>query len=156
MCWVEIVRRELRFLDVGDIDNNRKLLARLNQTQVTLQSDRIKGPFQVFRGRQRAIAEIMMVATNASEGPRSECIGYAAFSKRLDDDEDFAAWFSRLRAEVDIAAARGQDDRLVQLQNDLVDLINHLDPKLLRIPEDYRRRLTVTPSGVPSLPAPRS
>ena len=39
MCWVEILRRELRFLDVGDLDNNRKLLARLNQTQVTLQSD---------------------------------------------------------------------------------------------------------------------
>src|SRR5258705_4788871 len=75
MCWVEIVRRELRFLDVGDIDNNRKLLGRLNQTQVTLQSDKIKGPFQVFRGRQRAIAEIMMVATKATEGPRSECIG---------------------------------------------------------------------------------
>jgi hypothetical protein len=157
VCWVEIVRRELRFLDVGDIDNNRKLLARLNQTQVTLQSDKIQGPFQVFRGRQRAIAEIMMVPTNATEGPRSECLGYAAFTKRLDDDEDFAAWFSRLRAEVDIVATRGRDDRLVQLQNDLVDLINHLDPKLLRIPEDYRRRLTVpTPAAQPILPAPRS
>ena len=31
-----------------------------------------------------------MVPTNATEGPRSECLGYAAFTKRLDDDEDFA------------------------------------------------------------------
>lgn len=160
ICWVEIVRRELRFLDVGDIDNNRKLLARLNQTQVTLQSDKIRSPFRIFRGRQRAIAEIMMVPTNAGEGPRCECLGFAAFTKRLDDDEDFAAWFAGMRAEVDVIAARGHDDRLIQLQNDLVDLINHLDPKVLRIPEDYRRRLTVSTSagtgGVASLPAQRS
>jgi hypothetical protein len=152
MCWVEIVRRELRFLDVGDVDNNRKLLERLNQTQVTLQSDHLNGPFRVFRGRQRAIAEIMMVPTNATEGPRSECIGYAAFSKRLDDDEDFAAWFAQLRADVDIVLSRGHDERLVQLQNDLVDLINHLDPKLLRIAEHYRRRL-VLPAGPTEPPA---
>jgi hypothetical protein len=156
MCWVEIVRRELRFLDLGDIDSNRQLLAHLNKTQVTLQSDLIRGPFQVFRGRQRAIAELMMVPTGAAEGPRSECIGYAAFVKRLDDDEDFATWFARLRADVDLVAHRGNDDRLVQLQNDLVDLINHLDPKLVRIHENYRRRLTVPPgASVANLPAPR-
>jgi len=156
MCWVEIVRRELRFLDVGDVDSNRLLLGHLNQTQVTLQSDAIRGPFQVFRGRQRAIAELMMVPTSATEGPRSDCMGYAAFVKRLDDDEDFASWFARLRADVDVVATRGHDDRLVQLQNDLVDLINHLDPKLLRIPENYRRRLTVQPgSAQVKLPAPR-
>ena len=147
MCWVEIVRRELRFLDLGDVDSNRQLLARLNQTQVTLQSDRLKGPFRVFRGRQRAIAEVMMVPTGATEGPRSECLGYAAFTRRLDDDEDFRTWFGGLRHEVDLMVGRDNDERLIRLQNDLVDLIEHLDPKQLRIPAAYRRRLPLlTPS----------
>jgi hypothetical protein len=150
MCWVEIVRRELRFLDVGDIDNNRKLLVHLNQTQLTLQSDRIAGPFQVFRGRQRAIAELMMIPTGATEGPRSEAIGYAAFCQRLDNDPDFAAWFKRLRDEVELVVGRDNDDRLIQLQNDLVDLIEHLDPKQLRIPPDYRRRLPRPPAAQPA------
>src|SRR5215831_2605357 len=48
LCWVEIVHRELRFLDVGDIDRNRQLLALLNKTQVTLQTDKIESPFMVF------------------------------------------------------------------------------------------------------------
>lgn len=141
MCWVEIVRRELRFLDVGDIDHNRQLMTRLLQTQVTLQSDKIRGPFRVFRGRQRAIAELMMQPTGATEGPKNECIGYAAFCQRLDEDPTFARWFQRLLDEVELLATRDYDWRVVQLQNDVVDLIDHLDPKALRIPPDFRTRL---------------
>ena len=151
VTWVEIVRRELRFLDVGDEDRNRQFLARLTQTQVTLQSDKIRGPFRIFRGRQRAIAELMMVPTGATEGPRSECIGYAAFCDRLDEDPDFAAWFTRLLDDVDILVSRDHDDRIIQLQNDLVDLIDHLDPKQLRIPQTFRQRLNrVSPIPVPA------
>ena len=153
MCWVEIVRRELRFLDVGDLDHNRQLLAQLTQTQVTLQSDRLYGPFRVFRGRQRAIAELMMVPTGASEGPRNESIGYAAFCRRLDDDAAFAAWFGRLREDVEAAVSRDRDDRLIRLQHDLIDLIDHLDPKSLRIPPEYRKRLNQqSPIPVPAQP----
>jgi len=114
MCWVEIVRRELRFLDVGDVDSNRLLLGHLNQTQVTLQSDAIRGPFQVFRGRQRAIAELMMVATNAPEGPRSEAMGFATFCARLDADPVFAQWFERIRfADIDSIVVVDEDGRLL-------------------------------------------
>jgi hypothetical protein len=153
MTWVEIVRRELRFLDVGDQERNRQLMALLTKTQVTLQSDKIRGPFRVFRGRQRAIAELMMIPTGASEGPRNECIGYAAFCDRLDEDPDFADWFTRLLDEVDLLTTRDNDQRIIQLQNDLVDLIDHLDPKALRIPPDFRNRLnTVSPIPVPAQP----
>lgn len=150
MCWVEIVRRELRFLDVGDVDRNRQLLAYLNQTQVTLQSDRIKAPFQVFRGRQRAIAELMMVPTAAAEGPRTDCIGYAEFCRRLDNDARFASWFAGLRSDVDTVAASKDHQRLIRLQNDLVDLIDHLDPKSVRISADYRRRVSAASESIPT------
>ena len=159
LTWVEIVRRELRFLDVGDESHNRQLMALLMQAQLTIQATAVAGPFRVFRGHQRAIAEVMMVPTGAPEGPRSECMGYAAFCDRLDEDEDFRAWFDRLRREVDELVERDRDDRLVRLQNDLIDLIDHLDPKALRIPAQFRHRLPQPPSvspGVPTQPAPRA
>lgn len=155
LTWVEIVRRELRFLDTGDEAHNRQLMALLQQAQLTIQATAVAGPFRVFRGRQRAIAELMMVPTGAPDGPRCECMGYAAFCDRLDEDEDFRGWFDRLRADVDLMVDRGQDDRLVRLQNDLVDLIDHLDPKALRIPAGFRQRLPkpepVT-AGIPAQP----
>jgi len=147
LTWVEIVRRELRFLDVGDEQHNRKLMTLLMDTQLTIQSDKLTGPFRIFRGHQRAIAEVMMVPTNAPEGPRNECIGYATFCDRLDEDPDFRVWFDRLRSQVDLLVSRDHDERLIQLQNDLVDLIDHLDPKMLRIPEHFRRRLAKPEQG---------
>lgn len=149
LTWVEIVRRELRFLDVGDEDHNRQLMALLMNAQRTIQSSALRGPFLVFRGHQRAIAEVMMVPTGAPDGPRHECMGYAAFCRRLDEDEDFRVWFDRLRREVDELVERDRDDRLVRLQNDLVDLIDHLDPKALRIPAQYRARIPL-PAGIPA------
>jgi hypothetical protein len=143
LCWVEIVRRELRFLDLGNIERNRKLLAHLTQLQFVFQTDRVKSPFRIFRGRQRAIAELMMVPTNAAEGPRTECVGYAAFDRRLDSDPAFAAWFARLSDDIDVVARSTDADniRLFQLQRELIDLIDFLDPDAIRIPPDFRARL---------------
>jgi hypothetical protein len=143
LCWVEIVRRELRFLDLGDVERNRKLLGYLTELQHLLQTDRFRSPFKIFRGRQRAIAEVMMVPTNAADGPRTECIGYAAFDRRLDDDPDFAAWFARLNADVDVVAGNSDagNIRLFKLHSGLIDLIDFLDRDAIRIPREYRARL---------------
>ncbi len=145
LCWAEILRRELRFLDAGNVERNRKLLAHLTQVQVTFQSDKIPPALRIFRGAQRAIAELMMVPTNAPSGPRSEAMGYAAFCHRLDTDPTFAAWFERLRT-TDVDAIAGNDDaanvRLAILSHDLIDLIDFLDPKALRIPNQLRQRVS--------------
>jgi hypothetical protein len=143
LCWVEILRRELRFLDLGDVKRNRRLLAHLTRTQVTFQSEKIIGTFRVFRGRQRAIAELMMVPTNAPEGPRSECLGYAQFTRRLDTDPEFVAWFGQLREDVMETERTPPDQRTraVLLQRDLIDLIDFLDPDEVRLPAQLRKRL---------------
>jgi hypothetical protein len=145
LCWAEIVRRELRFLDGDEHEENPKLLAYLAQAQVTIQSDRIPQPLRVFRGAQRAIAELMMVPTNSPEGPRSEAMGYAAFCHRLDTDPVFAGWFERLRfADIDAIATGGEEAglRLSILSHDLIDLIDFLDPKAARVPKQLRRRVS--------------
>jgi hypothetical protein len=154
LCWVEIVRRELRFLDLGDIKRNRKLLEQLRQTEHTFQSDKLRSPFRVFRGRQRAIAELMMVPTNAADGPRSECVGYAAFSRRLESDSEFAGWFASLSADVDVVArsSPAENIRLYRLQRDLIDLIDFLDPDSIRVPAQFRNK--VAEPALPAAPAP--
>jgi hypothetical protein len=156
LCWVEIVRRELRFLDLGDVERNRKLLGYLTQAQMTIQSDKVAPPFRVFRGSQRAIAELMMVPTNATGGPRFEAMGYAAFVHRLDVDSEFAAWFTRLRMnDIDTVEADGPGAhvRLAMLQHDMLDLIDFLDPKSVRIPPQLRSRLPERPT-IPHQAAP--
>ena len=151
LCWAEIVRRELRFLGLGDESRARTLLGHLAQLQLTIQTDQVPGPFKIFRGRQRAIAELTMVPTGTSVGPRTECMGYATFSQRLHAGDDFGSWFARLiddMPRVADAVARGDGAalaRLIRMQRDLIGMINFLDPAKVRIPERHRQQLPSDP-----------
>jgi len=153
LTWVEILRREMRFQDLGDLKRNQDLMERLTSIQYAFQRDDIPDQFQVFRGRQRAIAEVMMVATNAAEGPRSEAMGYASFIKKMNDDPEFADWFAQLRADVDTVAAAtpGGNVRLVHLQRELIDLMDFLDDKNMRVPAQFRKRMP-EPVAIPTQP----
>jgi hypothetical protein len=152
LCWAEIVRRELRFLDDDIADASPRLLTYLANIQLTIQTDLIPLPFRIFRGPQRAIAELMMIPTNAPEGPRSEAMGYAAFKHRLTTDPEFATWFDRLRfADIDAIAAEGDavNQRLAMLSHDLLDLIDYLDPTKVRIPGQLRHRVSAERPEIP-------
>lgn len=143
LCWVEILRRELRFHDLGDEQQSRHLLQRLTNIQFVFQRDKLPRQFQVFRGRQRAIAELMMVPSNAPEGPRCECLGFATFCRRLETDTEFAGWFAQLQADVPLVAESSDADnvRLTYLQRELIDLIDLLDPNKIRLSDRFRARL---------------
>jgi hypothetical protein len=133
----------MRFHDLGADQRHRDLMASLTSIQYAFQRDDIPAVFQVFRGRQRAVAEVMMQPTNAVEGPRSECMGYAAFSRKLTGDADFQPWFRQLQTDVDtVAHGRSANNvRLVYLQRELIDLIDFLDPTAVRVPPQFRHRL---------------
>jgi hypothetical protein len=143
LCWVEILRRELRFLDLGDVKRNRDLNERLTSIQYAFQRHDIPLQFVIFRGRQRAIAELMMMPSNGTEGPRTECLGYATFCRRLESDPEFAAWFTRLQSDVDVVAEATAEGnvRLTLVQRELIDLIDFLDPDRVRLPATFRARL---------------
>ena len=77
--WVEILRREVRFLDLGDEVANRAWAERLVAVRITLLSDRFSPRFRIFNGQQRAIGEIMIKARRATRSG-SRPVGYAGSS----------------------------------------------------------------------------
>jgi hypothetical protein len=143
LAWVEIIRREVRFLDLGDEPANRDWNARLDAVRYTFLTSAIEDPLlRLFNGQQRAIGELMMVPAQSGEERRLESMGYAQFVARLDEPA-FDRWFSQLRGDID-TLARDDDhrpERLVALQHALVDLIALLDPEGVRLPREFRTKL---------------
>jgi hypothetical protein len=137
LAWVEVLRRGVHFLDLGDDKQNRKLVEHLTSIRRVLLDKKLDTRFWVFQGRhQRAIGELMLTPDRASDGRGWECIGFAEFCSRLDQDERFARWFQRLEADVvGLASHPGsRPDRLVELQDSLTALIDFLDPARIRFP----------------------
>jgi len=150
LCWAEIIRRDLRFLDLGAEERNRELVRRLEDVQLAIADPALPRPLRLFRGQQRAIGEVMMTPTGNMESAQYEALGCAQFFTRLDDDPAFPQWFDRIRAGLDQVAGADQAERaqLIRMQHRLVDLIEFLDPNQLRLPARLRDRLA--PPGTPT------
>ena len=135
--WVEILRRNLRFLDLGEEEKTRELEVKLRRISEVLLSVKYSPYFKLFRVEQTAVGEIMIV--HREKATHEECIGYVEFTRRLSDPQ-FAQWFKRLRSDVIAQAADPvNNERMVELQKALVALMDELDPKYLRIPKDVRQ-----------------
>jgi hypothetical protein len=141
--WLEIIRRDQRLLDLETIGNTKELFRAIADTSHILATEGMTGPFRLFRGQQRAIGELMVNRSELTNGATHEVLGYASFCQRLDEDPQFAAWFDRLRLEVETIESEGKDgnERLVHLQSKLIDLIDVLDPDGDRLPRPQRARL---------------
>lgn len=144
--WVEILRRDVQFLDLGDVERNRHLVDRLDAVSEILADSRVlRDPaFRVFKGQQRALGELMIqpVGTENSS-PRGRCMGYAAFAARLDAQPEFAHWFAQLEADIQQLAATPTSglERLLPLQRALIDLIDFLDDPPVRFSPAQRTKL---------------
>lgn len=134
--WVEIVRRSVGFLDLGDRKRNRRLVELLSMVRRVLFAVDLGQFFHVPIGQQRGIGELMIVPDSTSEGRGWRCIGFAEFCSRLDNDPSFSAWFERLeRAIVEYAMRPEQgNNRLVELNLRLTDLIDFFDADGARFP----------------------
>jgi hypothetical protein len=150
LCWAEIVRRDMRFLDLGGDEGNREFVRLLEINQLALSDEEFPSALRLFRGQQRAIGELMMISTGGPSSAQYESLGYVQFCARLEDDPVFAKWFARLRGGVDqLANTQAERSRVVSLQNGLVDLIEFLDPQRLRLPARLRDRLTLSEKHAP-------
>lgn len=136
--WLEIVRREMQFLDLGGDDESARLKAALDRVQDTFASTsgRRTDDFYVYRGQQRAIGELMIVELTdpPQSGLRSTSMGYATFVERR-SEPPMATWLARLEERIEDLT--GADlARLVDVQHALIDLVDLLDPRRVRFGAD--------------------
>lgn len=161
--WVEILRSEVEFLDLGTVRKNRELQRHLHAVAVALAADRkdVGKSFATSGAEQRAIGEFMVVgpaSPRATSRPR--CLGYREFTTKLavrksSREGPFERWGERLRMEMselskpsDLAgsAREGHVSRLVLVQRALVDLMDGLDPEQERYPlRDLRGKIMAPP-----------
>jgi hypothetical protein len=149
--WVEAMRRDAQFLDIGSVGSARKLESVLGRVEEGFFSDQETedNHLIIFRVDQQAIGELM-IDEKASRGGRTRCIGYTDFKHRLNDcafyqrlaplREDLEAVVPIRRKEGKRQPGRGAPGERIQLiQHRLIELIDLLDPKLHRFP-DHRDR----------------
>ncbi|MCZ9346633.1 hypothetical protein NGM37_53905 [Streptomyces sp. TRM76130] len=133
--WVEILRRDIQFLDLGRSRVNARIMLQISRIGASLaRIDRTSNELRLFRAQQRAVGELMIHPDG--EPGRRRCLGYAEFCTKLEDDPGFAEWFSVLLSDMDrLAADTGPAvARLQHLQTELVTLIDLLDPRKERFP----------------------
>lgn len=139
--WMEIVRREAQHLDLAETPQSHVLSPALEKVRGVLQDDGLKDRgFRVFSADQRAIGELM--TADRANGGRPGCIGYAEFTNRL-SSPDFDRWFGPVGEGLAGYANPADHLRLVHLQHSLIDLIDQLDPKHVRVPADKMGKLSI-------------
>jgi hypothetical protein len=145
LCYAEAIRRGTLYLDPVDRRRQKALVEQIEKIRDIFSSSTIDEPVLcLFRGEQRAVAEVMLVPTDGAPGKSSrwDCIGYAAFVEALRDTEK-GRWFGHLREDVtelqrDLA---GHDRRLIELQNSLVELMDLIDPAGEQVSAALRAKL---------------
>lgn len=137
LAWMELLRQDQQLVGLGEEQSTRSLNECLQRIGRAFSTSHIKGPdgspapFMLWRHDQRAIGEVMI--DRADGTPR--CLGYARFVTRLGDD-DFRQWFEQLIADIEAAMV---DDgpaqvRLGEVRDATQRLLDHLDPRKVRVP----------------------
>ena len=145
--WAEVLRRGIQFIDLGKSKSNQKLAELLFSITSAFATEYINDTtLWLERGVQRAIGELMISVPATSDGP-FDCIGYATFYARRQDDAKFADWLRRVEPGLEglTSCAGHQTERLVVLHNRLTDLVEFLDKEAVRFPSKLRERLKVSP-----------
>ena len=137
LCWREIIKREIQYLDLGEIEATRKLADLMQRIESLFLTDSLNPVFRIFRGEQRAIGEKMITREDA----KPTCLGYASFVES--EDASFRRWFKKLEDDIDTLADSplSNGERLVRLQHALINLIDYLDPECVRFQKNYRQKV---------------
>lgn len=143
-CWTEIIRTEIQFINLGEDHKTKKLSDLLNNISQTFLTDEYDKTLRIFAGEQRALGEIMI-----SERDRLQCIGYNEFKHKqiLFDKVDQEGIFTYLKNDIKSLSENisSRSDRLIKIQNYLIDLVDFLDPNFVRYPKKVREKINIEP-----------
>ncbi len=159
--WVEILRRESQYIDLGSPTMNRKLQLVLAEVTTALATDsRDHGDaFMTFRADQRAVGELMVTARVTGEGAvYADCLGYTEFLAKLTTagsslpehpvHSPVLEWVQRIEGDLRNLSTTGYGrNRLIEVQRRLIHLVNLLDNDRSTYPQLNRRGRIPLQSG---------
>jgi hypothetical protein len=128
--WTEILRRDIQFLSFPEDDDTRRVARLQSEISKCFLTHTYGQAMMIWSDEQRAIGELMIV----EEHSKVLCMGYATFHGRCDDR--FAGWRERIREELRDESALA---RLRDIQHLLCELVETLDHKRIRYPQDLER-----------------
>jgi hypothetical protein len=145
LAWTEILRKEVQFLDLGNVQTSQELERLLGSISRQFTSDAFDFTFRLPKGQQRAIGEIMI-----AKGESLECIGFAKFVSLLEKEPEFSRWFSNLREDIERLAQQPKgygerlpnDIRLAEIHDAVTRLLYFLDPNYIYVPAKRMRLLS--------------
>ncbi len=142
LCWMEIVRQDQQFLDLGAEEETVRLNTALRTIAWTFSTDSIvdpndgsPAPFMLWRQEQRAIGEQLIDRSSGA----ARCIGYASFVEKMTDLRQ-RTWFAKLfhDAEEIVHDPKNVLPRFQALQRSTKELIDVLDPAGILVPQRDR------------------
>jgi hypothetical protein len=127
--WIE-ARRQAVLASSGEGGRDVSVQGHIDGVLKVLRRSEDSEGFLFFTTEQRAIGELMLSWEVFEEtGTRIPMVaGYAAFVERYRTDDDFRSWFDPIDTGMSLVS-KGDNRRLVAIQNALVALIDELDPK---------------------------
>lgn len=127
--WIE-ARRQAVLSSSGEGRRDESVQERIDGVLQTLRRSENSEGFLFFNAEQRAIGELMFSWEVVSDlGLRIPRVaGYAAFAKRFREEPEFRQWFGPVDTGMDLVS-KGDDGRLIEIHQALVELIVELDPK---------------------------
>ena len=139
-AWTEIIRREIQFIELDNPEETKGISEIQDRIYSLWNANRgiFDDPLMIWAGEQRGIGEIMI----RTKDNKLVCIGYAKFLKILDSrDEDL---LNQLKKKVEkyISNNGYERNRLIPVQNSLIDLLTVLDPSYIRFPMEQRSKIT--------------
>jgi hypothetical protein len=140
--WVELLRRDVQFLDLGDDERNKTLSKHFDAISTALLTDQLQDrTFRVFLGEQRAIGEIMLEDRTTADA-RLSIVGYATFVRKR-QDAGFSHWFTAIEEDINTLSRESlaHMERVIRLQHSLIDLIDFLDPEAHRFLRSRRTKI---------------
>jgi hypothetical protein len=129
--WREIIRRDVQYLRFSRDAQTREIGGLLRDIDELFLADQYGPQFMIWRVEQRGLGERMIVSADG----RLTCLGYASF---IDQRASMTEWLQPLENDFEHLQDGGQE-RLVDLQHLLLDLVKQLDDRQKRYPFELSR-----------------
>ncbi len=136
LCWVELIRREINFIQLKDSRSTKRLLRVQDDVYDSWGTDKWPQMLRLFAGEQRALGEALIVG----DADYTTCMGYGRFLKELSYDDNEIIDYLKDNIKQLPSMLKQARARLTTIQHLLIEIIDIIDPDGLRFPQARRSK----------------